>query len=288
MLRVELATTPSMQARGLMYREKLAEDEGMAFIFDKSDKLAFWGVNTYIPLDIAFVDKNNRIVQISKIEPMNMDMVKSSKDCCIAIETNLGYFDVNRVKIGDQIQIDRDRSVIEFNRGSGDLITRLAQSVINWEDNIIDTDYASARLEDLFDDDDEGEDQEGLEEEQTPDVQEQPEQGLNETPEFDGELTEPPEFPVPDKEYPEFHDVKAALSWAENNNEVMHISYTTLRGRDLQRMVEPHGMFRARTTGNPILVTFDQTIGDIRAFITDQILAYSFTGQKFDKKFVVG
>lgn len=304
MLRVEIASTPAMHSQGLMYRTKLGEDEGMAFIFNKSDNLQFWGVNTFIPLDIAFVNKNYRIERISQIKPMQHDLVKSEKPCCIAIEANLGYFDSRGIKVGDKIQIDRDKGIIEFDRGSGDLITRLAQQVIDWDRDIIGPDDLSNILEDEYDDEnfqpekryweqdgglDEGPASDELEfMEYDPNAQFPEEQEYMESPEFDGEIKSPPEVPIPDKEYPEFDSIYDAASWAENNGESMHIWYQTMSGRDIERDVEPHGQFMARTTGNPILVTFDDTIGDIRAFIMNQILNYSFTGRKFEKKFLVG
>ena len=59
MLKVEIADSPSTLERGLMYRKKLDYDSGMLFVFKRSQNLKFWGRNTYIPLDIAFVNKDN-------------------------------------------------------------------------------------------------------------------------------------------------------------------------------------------------------------------------------------
>lgn len=102
-IRAEVADTPSKQERGLMFRTKIAENEGMIFLFKASSKLTFWGENTYVPLDIAFVSDENKIVEISSISPMSRRAVKSQKECKIAIEANFGFFKKNKIKVGDKV-----------------------------------------------------------------------------------------------------------------------------------------------------------------------------------------
>ena len=117
MLRVEIANSLHDVQRGLMFRKHLAEDSGMLFDFNNPQKLNFWGLNTYIPLDIAFVDKTGRIKKISTISPLSSKTVSSDYECVIAIEANLGFFDQNRIRPGDQINIKQlsDKSgIVEF------------------------------------------------------------------------------------------------------------------------------------------------------------------------------
>ncbi len=104
-LRVEIADTPSQHARGLMFRNKLGEDEGMLFKFRSPQNLKFWGVNTYIPLSVAFVSPDNTIKKISYISPCNNTAVSSDVDCDRAIEANYDFFSKNNVKVGDKIEI---------------------------------------------------------------------------------------------------------------------------------------------------------------------------------------
>lgn len=115
-LKVEIADTPSKQQQGLMFREKLGEDDGMLFKFKYPQDLKFWGVNTYIPLSIAFVSKDNIIEKIEYISPGDEKMVSSGCDCDKAIEANYDFFDKNKIWIGDKISIveNEDTTFIKF------------------------------------------------------------------------------------------------------------------------------------------------------------------------------
>jgi len=81
-----------------------------------------------------------------------------------------------------------------------------------------------------------------------------------------------------------FGSIPQAMRWAKLNNEVVLIEYITDGGVQITRMIEPHLEFIARTTGNHILVTYDRTVNDIRAFIIDNIRDYKFAGEIFDVK----
>lgn len=105
LLKVDIADTPSKQQRGLMFVNKLGEDDGMLFKFDYPQNLRFWGVNTYIPLSIAFISTENKIKKIDFISPFSDKVVNSEDDCNMAIEANYDFFDKNKINVGDKIDI---------------------------------------------------------------------------------------------------------------------------------------------------------------------------------------
>jgi hypothetical protein len=107
-LRVEIADTPDKLAEGLMFRKQMDNDAGMAFIFKKSQNLKFWGLNTYIPLDVAFVSPERKIVRISQISPLSTKAICSELHCDMAIEANINYFADNKICIGTKVEIADD------------------------------------------------------------------------------------------------------------------------------------------------------------------------------------
>jgi len=104
-LKVEIAETPSTVEKGLMFRKHLDADSGMLFKFNKPRELRFWGVNTYIPLSIAFVSPDNKIVKITDIKPLSEKVVSSEENCNVAIEANLDYFEKNKIGVGSKINV---------------------------------------------------------------------------------------------------------------------------------------------------------------------------------------
>ena len=97
--------------------------------------------------------------------------------------------------------------------------------------------------------------------------------------------TEPEEAIEVQKEYPKFPSLFQAYRWAKDNKEVLRIYYVTVRGTFVIRDIEPHGDFWARTTLKRILVTWDETIGNIRAFRLENVQKYEFVGENFAPKF---
>ncbi len=104
-LTAEVARTQEERAQGLMYREELAEDAGMLFIFPDNAVRGFWMQNTYIPLDIAFLDPSFRVVDIQQMEPMTTEQHTGRAPFTYALEVNQGWFEAHGVQIGDVAQV---------------------------------------------------------------------------------------------------------------------------------------------------------------------------------------
>jgi len=102
-LKIEVADTHPKREYGLMNRKKLASDGGMLFKFPYRQRLSFWMSNTYIPLDIAFLDDNGVVLQIEEMSPLSTKATVSERPCRYALEVNKGWFVENNVKEGSII-----------------------------------------------------------------------------------------------------------------------------------------------------------------------------------------
>ncbi len=103
-VQVELADDADERQRGLMYRESLEENQGMLFAYPEERTLGFWMKNTLIPLDIAYIDREGRIVDIQQMEPQSTETHNSAAPAMYALEMNQGWFEANGVRVGDMIE----------------------------------------------------------------------------------------------------------------------------------------------------------------------------------------
>jgi len=104
-LRVEIAKTPLDHMQGLMGRKHLPKNSGMLFDFGKPGPRSFWMANTYIPLQIAFLDENGRVGQINSMAPLSTRPIYSKNSYRYALEVNDGWFDRNGIKVDSVIQL---------------------------------------------------------------------------------------------------------------------------------------------------------------------------------------
>ena len=116
-LRLEVAESPVQLAQGLMGREKLDPDAGMLFKTEGSLTSGFWGKNTKIPLDIAFIDREGKIVDIKHITPMSTRIVHSGQPYSSAIEVNSGFFSKNDIECGHSVDIVQNDDTYEARFG---------------------------------------------------------------------------------------------------------------------------------------------------------------------------
>jgi len=96
----EVARTPTERERGLMYRESLDKGKGMFFVFPDAQIRSFWMSNTFIPLDIAYLDPELRIVDIKAMEPETLESVPSVAPAQFALEVPQGWFAEMGIGVG--------------------------------------------------------------------------------------------------------------------------------------------------------------------------------------------
>lgn len=83
--RVWLADTPQRQAQGLMFVRSLPDLQGMLFVYEQPKAISMWMKNTYIPLDMVFIDARGRIQQIvEQTTPHSLELIRS-KDPALAV-----------------------------------------------------------------------------------------------------------------------------------------------------------------------------------------------------------
>tara|TARA_B100001029_G_C14679512_1_gene243855 strand:- start:63 stop:512 length:450 start_codon:yes stop_codon:yes gene_type:complete len=110
---VEIAKTDEEQAKGLMNRLDLKNNGGMLFLFDNEKKASFWMKNTFIPLDIIFINKNGSINKIYKnTKPKSLKRIKSKGEVLAVLEINAG--ESNKNNIGYRSFIDLKKFISSF------------------------------------------------------------------------------------------------------------------------------------------------------------------------------
>lgn len=104
-MNTEIACTEQAKEYGLMNRTSLPTNNGMLFIFDRTQTLSFWMKNTLIDLSIAYIDQDWNIVDIREMKSQDLTPIISKKPAIFALEANSYWFSKNNIKIGDKIQM---------------------------------------------------------------------------------------------------------------------------------------------------------------------------------------
>ena len=107
-LTAELAITPAQQQIGMMFRTNLPENEAMLFVYPQPQRAGFWMKNTYVPLSIAYIDRDGIIQEIYPLQPLNTNAVVSrSEQIQFILETSQGWFQRKGISTGAVIRTDR-------------------------------------------------------------------------------------------------------------------------------------------------------------------------------------
>lgn len=110
-IKVEVAKSNAQLKHGLMHRTQMDKNSGMLFVYESELYLSFWMKNTYIPLSIAFINKDKVIVDIQDMLPAAGPVVdsqlrryKSKRPSQYALEMNKGWFKTHKIAVGDKIK----------------------------------------------------------------------------------------------------------------------------------------------------------------------------------------
>jgi uncharacterized protein len=103
-VQVEIANDDAERTRGLMERTELPENAGMLFVFAREQQLSFWMRNTFIPLSVAYIDAEGRIVDIDEMQPLDETQHPSDEPARYALEVNQGFFEERGVQVGDTVE----------------------------------------------------------------------------------------------------------------------------------------------------------------------------------------
>jgi len=101
---VELAWRPKQQAQGLMFRRRMAADAGMLFIYPSAQPASMWMKNTFIPLDLVYIDRTGRIVGFyQRSVPQSLEVITSKKPVRAVLEVNAGTAARLQIAVGDKV-----------------------------------------------------------------------------------------------------------------------------------------------------------------------------------------
>lgn len=105
LIHAELADNDQTRARGLMFRERLAPNTGMVFVFEQKATHCMWMKNTLIPLSVAFIEDDGSIINIETMQPRDEKTMHCAKQPVrYALEMSAGWFDLRGIKAGLKVQ----------------------------------------------------------------------------------------------------------------------------------------------------------------------------------------
>lgn len=102
-VQAEVAATEASRNQGLMFRTSLPPDQGMLFVFQAPTRSCFWMKNTLIPLSIAFIDNDGRIINILDMQPQSLENHCPDRAMQFALEMPQGWFRKAGVRSGDLV-----------------------------------------------------------------------------------------------------------------------------------------------------------------------------------------
>ena len=102
-IQAEVAARDPDRMQGLMHRRSMPANHGMLFVFAQAARHCMWMRNTFLPLSVAFLDDEGRILNIEDMQPQTEDNHCAAKAARYALEMNLGWFAGKGIKPGTRI-----------------------------------------------------------------------------------------------------------------------------------------------------------------------------------------
>ena len=103
LIQAELAIADEERAQGLMFREKMGQNEGMVFRFSSAREVCMWMKNTPLPLSVAFIEEGGGIINIEDMQPQTLEAHCAKKPSRSALEMNQGWFKSKNIKAGNKV-----------------------------------------------------------------------------------------------------------------------------------------------------------------------------------------
>ncbi len=104
-LTIEIADNDKETAQGLMFRRSMPDSCGMLFIMPENEPQSFWMKNTFIPLDIIFLDNQKRVVTIqANSAPFSEEAIPSYENAKYVLEVNAGFCQRKGIEKGDLLR----------------------------------------------------------------------------------------------------------------------------------------------------------------------------------------
>lgn len=104
-VRAEVASTPAAREQGLMGRLEVPPGTGMLFVFPDTELRSFWMKDTFVDLDIAFINESFEVVDIQQMEAEDTDLTDAAAPSSFALEVLQGWLSEHGVRVGDRVTI---------------------------------------------------------------------------------------------------------------------------------------------------------------------------------------
>ena len=102
-IEAEVAADQTNRMQGLMQRRTMGPNQGMLFVFAQAERHCMWMRNTFLPLSVAFLDEEGRILNIENMQPQTEDNHCAAGAARFALEMNIGWFSGKGLKAGARI-----------------------------------------------------------------------------------------------------------------------------------------------------------------------------------------